>query len=94
MQFLMGLDDMFSYVRSFILTTEPLLDVKSAFATLYWDESHRNSNMASKTAKFGPAAFVARPSSSNNWNANLGACEVTLELDTRRVEYGEEELRD
>ncbi|GKF44888.1 hypothetical protein Tco_0131440 [Tanacetum coccineum] len=39
MQFLMGLDDVFRSVRSLILTTEPLPDVKSTFATLCRDES-------------------------------------------------------
>ncbi|GJU59171.1 hypothetical protein Tco_1236937 [Tanacetum coccineum] len=51
MQFLIGLDDMFSSMRSLILTTEPLPDVKSAFATLSRDKSYRNSNMTSKSAK-------------------------------------------
>ncbi|GKC75040.1 putative reverse transcriptase domain-containing protein, partial [Tanacetum coccineum] len=67
MQFLMGLDDMFSSVRSLILTTEPLPDVKFAFATLSRDESHMNSN---KTTKFGSTAFVVRPGNTNKWNSN------------------------
>ena len=74
MQFLMGLDDSFSSVRSLILTTEPLPDVKSAFATLSRDDSHRNSHVASKSVKTGSAAFAARPnvgnSQNNNWNTN------------------------
>ncbi|GJR89190.1 ribonuclease H-like domain-containing protein [Tanacetum coccineum] len=64
MQFLMDLNDVFSYVRTLILTIEPLPDVKSAFATLSRDDSYRSSNLTSKSAKSGPAAFAARPSSS------------------------------
>ncbi|GJY65189.1 putative RNA-directed DNA polymerase [Tanacetum coccineum] len=70
MQFLMGLDDMYNSVRSLILTTEPLPDLRSAFATLSRDESHRNSGSSSKSVKTGPTAFVSRPSNGNNWNTN------------------------
>ncbi|GJT29642.1 hypothetical protein Tco_0909917 [Tanacetum coccineum] len=38
----MGLDDTYSLVRSQILTTDPLPDVKSAFATLSSVESHKS----------------------------------------------------
>nr|GEZ41749.1 ribonuclease H-like domain-containing protein [Tanacetum cinerariifolium] len=65
MQLFIGLDDMFNSVRSLIMTTEPLPDVKLAFATLSRDESHRNSNMASKSVKLEPAAFAARPNNNN-----------------------------
>ncbi|GKD59130.1 hypothetical protein Tco_1296639, partial [Tanacetum coccineum] len=58
MQFLMRLDDMLSSVRSLILTTEPLPDVKYAFATLSKDESYMNSNVTSKSSKSGPTAFA------------------------------------
>ncbi|GJU00934.1 ribonuclease H-like domain-containing protein [Tanacetum coccineum] len=70
MQFLIGLDDMYNSVRSLILTTEPLPDLRSAFATLSRDESHRNSGLSSKSVKIGPTAFVSRPSNGNNWNTN------------------------
>ncbi|PWA81457.1 ribonuclease H-like domain-containing protein [Artemisia annua] len=74
MQFLMGLDDSFSALRSLILTTEPLPYVKSAFATLSRDDSHINSQVASKSVKTGSAAFAARPNignaQNNNWNNN------------------------
>ncbi|GJT99833.1 putative reverse transcriptase domain-containing protein [Tanacetum coccineum] len=50
------------HVMSLILTTEPLPDVKSAFATLSRDESRRNSHVSSKSAKSGPTAFAARVS--------------------------------
>ncbi|GJU85262.1 hypothetical protein Tco_1292808 [Tanacetum coccineum] len=48
MKFLIGLDDVFSSMRSLILTTNPIHDVKFAFATLSRDEFHRNSHASSK----------------------------------------------
>ncbi|GJQ96459.1 ribonuclease H-like domain-containing protein [Tanacetum coccineum] len=48
--------------RSIILTTEPIPDVESAFATLSRDESHMNSHSSSKNVKVGPYAFATRPS--------------------------------
>lgn len=65
MQFLMGLDDVYSPIRSNILTSDPIPDVKSAFATLSRDESHRTNNVLS--VKSNPVAFVAKP---NNWSSN------------------------
>ncbi|GJW72923.1 ribonuclease H-like domain-containing protein, partial [Tanacetum coccineum] len=47
---------------SIILTTEPIPDVESAFATLSRDESHMNSHSSSKNVKVGPYAFATRPS--------------------------------
>ncbi|GJV19801.1 ribonuclease H-like domain-containing protein [Tanacetum coccineum] len=43
MQFLIRLDEIYAPIRSIILTTDPILDVKGAFATLSRDESHRGS---------------------------------------------------
>ncbi|GJX62960.1 hypothetical protein Tco_0295860, partial [Tanacetum coccineum] len=65
-QFLIGLDDTYGFVRSLILTTEPLPDVKSAFATLSRDESHRQSHVNIISSKTEPFAFSAK---SNNWAA-------------------------
>ncbi|GKB54782.1 ribonuclease H-like domain-containing protein [Tanacetum coccineum] len=73
MQFLMCLNDVFNYVRSIILTTQPIPEVKYAFATLSRDESHRNSHSTFKSVKVRPSAFAARSSnnnSNNNWNSN------------------------
>ncbi|XP_071694368.1 uncharacterized protein [Rutidosis leptorrhynchoides] len=42
-QFLMGLDDTYQHIRSTLLTTDPLPTVKSAYATLSREESHRAS---------------------------------------------------
>ncbi|GJU43614.1 ribonuclease H-like domain-containing protein [Tanacetum coccineum] len=67
MQFLMGLDDIYGPVRSQILTTGPLPDVKSAFATLSRDESHITSYNSHNSNKTGPTAFATK---SNDWNAN------------------------
>ncbi|GKB83620.1 hypothetical protein Tco_0950515 [Tanacetum coccineum] len=60
MQFLMGLDEVSALVRSQILTTEPLPNVKSAFATLSRDKSHRNSYVHNTRTKTGPSAFVTK----------------------------------
>ncbi|GJW11708.1 hypothetical protein Tco_1577535 [Tanacetum coccineum] len=49
-------------IQSIILTTEPIPDVESAFATLSRDESHMNSHSSSKNVKVGPYAFATRPS--------------------------------
>ncbi|GJV67699.1 putative RNA-directed DNA polymerase [Tanacetum coccineum] len=70
MQFLMGLDEIYAPIRSIILTTDPIPDVKGAFATLSRDESHRGSSSHS-ALKTGNSAFVARPNTrNNNWNNN------------------------
>ncbi|GJW54144.1 ribonuclease H-like domain-containing protein [Tanacetum coccineum] len=41
MQFFMGLDDSYMQIRSSILSRETLLDVRSAYATISSEESHR-----------------------------------------------------
>ncbi|GKA75345.1 ribonuclease H-like domain-containing protein [Tanacetum coccineum] len=41
MQFLMGLDDSYMQIRSSILSRETLSDVRSAYAIIYSEESHR-----------------------------------------------------
>ncbi|GJZ58570.1 hypothetical protein Tco_0614064 [Tanacetum coccineum] len=66
MHFLMGLDDVFGFVRSLILTTKPLPDMKSAFSTLSRDGSYRNSHVPSKAVKSGPVAFAARSNEPND----------------------------
>ncbi|GKA31860.1 hypothetical protein Tco_0718227, partial [Tanacetum coccineum] len=54
MQFLMGLDDVFSLVRSIILTMDPIPDVKFAFATLFgnsnWVSNRGNNNNAGSSS--------------------------------------------
>ncbi|GKE97603.1 hypothetical protein Tco_0020954 [Tanacetum coccineum] len=44
--------------------------LRSAFATLFRNESLWNSGSSSKFVKTGPSAFAARPSNGNNWNSN------------------------
>lgn len=67
MQFLMGLDDVYTPVRSHILTTDPLPDVRTAFALLSRDESHRSSHVGSTSTKSTPAAFISK---TNTWSNN------------------------
>ncbi|GJU77789.1 ribonuclease H-like domain-containing protein [Tanacetum coccineum] len=67
MQFILGLDEVFALVRSHILTTKPLLDVKSAFATLSRDEVYKNISVHNSGTKCGPSAFVTKP---NEWTTN------------------------
>ncbi|GJW91890.1 ribonuclease H-like domain-containing protein [Tanacetum coccineum] len=62
MQFLMGLDDSYMQIRSSILSRETLLDVKSAYATIYSEESHRVARSNQN--------FNVGPSRSNNVNNN------------------------
>ncbi|GJX66127.1 hypothetical protein Tco_0300470 [Tanacetum coccineum] len=78
MQFLMGLDDVFNFVRSIILTIELIPDVKFAFATLFRDDSHRNSQSSSKSMKDWPSAFAGRPNSSNSIAIGLMIGIITL----------------
>nr|GFB31840.1 putative Gag-polypeptide of LTR copia-type [Tanacetum cinerariifolium] len=65
-----GLDDVYANVRSSILITEPLPDVKYAFAALSRDESYRSNNVYSMntTSSSSSSAFVSR--SNNDWSAN------------------------
>ncbi|GJS44223.1 condensin-2 complex subunit D3 [Tanacetum coccineum] len=65
--FLMGLNDVFGNVRSSILITEPLPDVKSAFATLSRDESHMANNVHSSNKSIS-TSFVSR--NNNDLTAN------------------------
>nr|GEZ13472.1 ribonuclease H-like domain-containing protein [Tanacetum cinerariifolium] len=72
MQFLMGLDEVYAPIRSIILTTDPILDVKGAFVTLSRDESHRStqSHNVSKIDN-GNTAFVVRTNPrNNNWSGS------------------------
>ncbi|GKE07508.1 ribonuclease H-like domain-containing protein, partial [Tanacetum coccineum] len=71
MQFLMGLDEVYAPIRSIIHITDPIPDVKGAFATLSRDESHRSaqSHNVSKTG-YGNTAFVAKTNSRNNSCSN------------------------
>ncbi|XP_071708647.1 uncharacterized protein [Rutidosis leptorrhynchoides] len=70
MQFLMGLNDCYMSVRSNILLRDPLLDVKSAYAILSREESHRNINLKENViTKSQTSAFIAQTSNKDmNFN--------------------------
>nr|GFA04224.1 ribonuclease H-like domain-containing protein [Tanacetum cinerariifolium] len=70
MQFLIGLDEVYAPIRSIILSTDPIPDVKGTSASLSRDESHRStqSHNVSKISN-GNSAFMARTNNrSNNWS--------------------------
>ncbi|GJR16507.1 putative reverse transcriptase domain-containing protein [Tanacetum coccineum] len=71
MQFLMGLDEVYAPIRSIILTTNPIPDVKGAFATLSRDESHRStqSHNVSKIVGY-PPNFKKRNGSNQGGSSN------------------------
>ncbi|GKE29913.1 putative transcription factor interactor and regulator CCHC(Zn) family protein [Tanacetum coccineum] len=81
MQFLIVLDDAYLPIRSNILTREPLPSVKTAFAVVSGEESHRSIASMGTSPKPSATAFVAKSldnkkkinkgSSSNNRGPNL-----------------------
>ncbi|GKC16298.1 putative RNA-directed DNA polymerase [Tanacetum coccineum] len=84
MQFLMGLDDTYNVVRSQILTTEPLLDVKFAFATLSRVESHKNNLVHSSPTKPSSSAFVSRLNNCSSVKSDQSAAN-TLPFTTDQI---------
>ncbi|GJS54029.1 ribonuclease H-like domain-containing protein [Tanacetum coccineum] len=60
MQFLMGLDDVYFPIRSNILTRDPLPSVKSAFAIIFGEESHRGVVSNNTPSKPHVTAFVSK----------------------------------
>lgn len=60
MQFLMGLDEVYLPIRSSILTRDPLPSVKSAFAIISREESHRGVLLNGSSVKSQSSAFVAK----------------------------------
>ncbi|GJR40370.1 hypothetical protein Tco_1216054 [Tanacetum coccineum] len=79
MQFLMGLDDSYTQIRSSILSRETLPDVKSAYATISSEESHRVAvgSIAGSSQRNQASAFVSNVPYSqkfqrNNQNFNVG----------------------
>ncbi|XP_071695425.1 uncharacterized protein [Rutidosis leptorrhynchoides] len=74
MQFLMGLDDIYMSTRSNLLLRDPLPDVKSAYAILSREESHRGFSGVG-SSKSQNSAFVAQ-ANNNSWtnrNNNNGS---------------------
>ncbi|GJV31700.1 putative RNA-directed DNA polymerase [Tanacetum coccineum] len=60
MQFLMGLDDVYLPIRSNILSKDPLPSMKSAFAIIYGEESHRGVVSNNTPSKPHANAFVSK----------------------------------
>ncbi|GKD67315.1 ribonuclease H-like domain-containing protein [Tanacetum coccineum] len=72
MQFLMGLDNSYMQIRCFILCREVLPDVKSAYATISSEESHRvgAGSIAGSSQRNQAFAFVSNVSNRNNLQRN------------------------
>ncbi|GJZ00347.1 hypothetical protein Tco_0517776 [Tanacetum coccineum] len=69
MQFLMGLDDSYMKIRSSILSRETLPDVRSAYATIFSEESHRVAigSIADSSQRNQVSAFVSNVPNSQNF---------------------------
>ncbi|GJS96534.1 retrovirus-related pol polyprotein from transposon TNT 1-94 [Tanacetum coccineum] len=72
MQFLMGLDDSYIQIRSSILSREVLPDVRSAYATISSEESHRvaSSSIAGSSQRNQAFAFVSNVPNKYNFQRN------------------------
>ncbi|XP_071694794.1 uncharacterized protein [Rutidosis leptorrhynchoides] len=71
MQFLMGLDEVYQPIRSNLLMTNPLPNVKTAFAVISREESHRNFSGHTVGQKSQSSAFVAKTPNNVNENNNF-----------------------
>ncbi|XP_071709208.1 uncharacterized protein [Rutidosis leptorrhynchoides] len=71
MQFLMGLDEVYQPIRSNLLMTDPLPNVKTAFAVISREESHRNFSGHTVGQKSRSSAFVAKTPNNVNGNNNF-----------------------
>ncbi|GJY02353.1 ribonuclease H-like domain-containing protein [Tanacetum coccineum] len=72
MQFLMGLDDFYMQIRSSILSRETLHDVRSAYATISSEESHKVvvGSIAGSSQRNQASAFVSNVPYSQNFERN------------------------
>ncbi|GKF40719.1 hypothetical protein Tco_0124061, partial [Tanacetum coccineum] len=72
MQFLMGLDDSYMQIRSFILLREVLPDVRTAYATISCEESHRvaSGSIVGSSQRNQDSAFVSNVTNRNNFQRN------------------------
>ncbi|XP_071712262.1 uncharacterized protein [Rutidosis leptorrhynchoides] len=68
MQFLMGLDSVYTTVRSQILTTDPVPNVKTAFSIISRDESHRLHTSNGNNIKGQTSAFAGKVGNAGNTN--------------------------
>ncbi|GKC55702.1 hypothetical protein Tco_1083300, partial [Tanacetum coccineum] len=68
----MGLDDSYMKIRSSILSREILLDIKSAYATISSEESHRVAagSIAGSSKRNQASAFVSNVPNKNNFQRN------------------------
>ncbi|XP_071714177.1 uncharacterized protein [Rutidosis leptorrhynchoides] len=69
MQFLMGLDDVYTPIKSQILTSDPVPSVKVAFSISSRDESHRMHSNQTQNAKIQSTAFVSKTGFNNSNNS-------------------------
>ncbi|GJX81388.1 ribonuclease H-like domain-containing protein [Tanacetum coccineum] len=76
MQFLMGLDEIYAPIRSIILTTDPIPNVKGGGGGCLLPKvsemsSHKGITSSHSALKTRNSAFIARPNTkNNNWNNN------------------------
>ncbi|GJR04082.1 reverse transcriptase domain-containing protein [Tanacetum coccineum] len=72
MQFLMGLDDSYMQIRSFVLSREVLPDVRSAYATISSEESHKVvvGSITSSSQRNQTYAFVSNVPNRVNFQRN------------------------
>ncbi|GJT04573.1 ribonuclease H-like domain-containing protein [Tanacetum coccineum] len=72
MKFSMGLDDTYVQIRSSILSREILPDVRSAYATISSEESHRVDfgSITGTSKRFQASAFVSNVSNRENFRRN------------------------
>ncbi|GJT24663.1 hypothetical protein Tco_0894600 [Tanacetum coccineum] len=77
-QFLMGLDDFYMQIRSSILSREFLPDVRSAYATIFSDESHKvaSGSIVGSSQRNHPSAFVSNVPNRNNFQRSGGSALV------------------
>ncbi|GJS39297.1 putative RNA-directed DNA polymerase [Tanacetum coccineum] len=81
MQFLMGLDDSYMQIRSSILSRETLPDLRSAYATISSEESHRVAvgSIAGSSQRNQASAFVQGGGSGLNNNKPSGGSGLVCE---------------
>ncbi|GKA81561.1 ribonuclease H-like domain-containing protein [Tanacetum coccineum] len=70
MQFLMGLDDCYMQIRSNILSRDELPDIRSAYAIISSEESHRRSQASTSNTR---PSTVTRPLNNGNRRPNGGS---------------------
>ncbi|GKE66418.1 hypothetical protein Tco_1520579 [Tanacetum coccineum] len=93
MQFLMGLYDSYMQIRSSILSREVLPDVRSAYATLSSEESHRvtSGSIVGSFQRIQASAFVSNVPNINNFqrnNQNMNSGPIPNNLNNNRLGGG------